>query len=455
MPTGASRPAAISCSGKQPYPVWRPLRSLLPRCGREPRRRRGCGSTRGPAFANLYGFWVSEQYSADPAGDNSDAQHLRPAGRRASSPRSAARRCSPPSTTSAARARTIRRCSTTTPTATPPTASVPSTCCNTATTSSTSARRSARRCCTLPLTFTAGFRAQPGRRRGVRHRLAARRLPRPCRRCRTAGKRGAVPVGRQGRVVRPDRGFRLRRRPHGLPRAGSSRAVTPRRRMSRSRIVLPEHDQQGRGHRTRLTTACSWTSTTSSDPCGSQQDLSLHCNLPVTYAAYNVRQGSAGSMLSGTASGAPETDRQTTVRGSIVRIDRACDGYRRRADARCRGRVRADQGRRHQGRSPVHPGADAGAGRAPEPTGSDQRRAQDAELGAAGAGRPPRGGDGLPQVPDQGTARRRRRRLQRNLQGQGRRLGDQDQGSRRLPLPPREHLDRARRQRQGRRCGGP
>ena len=73
-----------------------------------------------------------------------------------------------------------------------------------------------------------------------------------------------------------------------------------------------------------------------------------------------------------------------------------------------------------------------------------QCRAQDAELGAAGAGRPPRGGNGLPEVPDQGTARRRRGRFERDCQGERRRLGHEDQGPRRPPLPFREHLDGAR-----------
>ena len=58
--------------GKQPYPVWRPLRSLFfdPDINPEGGAVR---FTRGPAFANLYGFWVSEQYNPDPDGENSDA----------------------------------------------------------------------------------------------------------------------------------------------------------------------------------------------------------------------------------------------------------------------------------------------------------------------------------------------------------------------------------------------
>jgi hypothetical protein len=58
--------------GKQPYPVWRPLQSLFldPDVNPEGGAAR---FARGPVFANLYGFWVSEQYNADPDGENSDA----------------------------------------------------------------------------------------------------------------------------------------------------------------------------------------------------------------------------------------------------------------------------------------------------------------------------------------------------------------------------------------------
>jgi Putative porin len=58
--------------GKQPYPIWRPLQSIF----FDPDLNPEGGAvrfTRGPAFANLYGFWVSEQYSSDPDGENSDA----------------------------------------------------------------------------------------------------------------------------------------------------------------------------------------------------------------------------------------------------------------------------------------------------------------------------------------------------------------------------------------------
>ncbi len=58
--------------GKQPYPVWRPLQSIFfdPDINPEGGAVR---IARGPVFANLYGFWVSEQYNADPDGENSDA----------------------------------------------------------------------------------------------------------------------------------------------------------------------------------------------------------------------------------------------------------------------------------------------------------------------------------------------------------------------------------------------
>ena len=58
--------------GKQPYPLWRPLQSLF----FDPDINPEGGAVRfasGPVFANLYGFWVSEQYSSDPDGENSDA----------------------------------------------------------------------------------------------------------------------------------------------------------------------------------------------------------------------------------------------------------------------------------------------------------------------------------------------------------------------------------------------
>jgi len=58
--------------GKQPYPVWRPLRSLFLDADVNPEGG-ALRFRRGPVFANVFGFWLSEQYSADPAGDNSDA----------------------------------------------------------------------------------------------------------------------------------------------------------------------------------------------------------------------------------------------------------------------------------------------------------------------------------------------------------------------------------------------
>jgi hypothetical protein len=57
--------------GKQPYPVWRPLRSLFLDSDVNPEGG-ALRFNRGPAFVNLYGFRVSERYSADPAGENTD-----------------------------------------------------------------------------------------------------------------------------------------------------------------------------------------------------------------------------------------------------------------------------------------------------------------------------------------------------------------------------------------------
>lgn len=58
--------------GKQPYPVWRPVQHYFLDADVNPEG----GAVRfehGQAFANLYGFWVTEQFNADPAGENSDA----------------------------------------------------------------------------------------------------------------------------------------------------------------------------------------------------------------------------------------------------------------------------------------------------------------------------------------------------------------------------------------------
>lgn len=58
--------------GKQPYPVWRPTRSLF----LDPDVNPEGGSlrfTRGPFFGTAFGFWVSEQFNADPEADNTDA----------------------------------------------------------------------------------------------------------------------------------------------------------------------------------------------------------------------------------------------------------------------------------------------------------------------------------------------------------------------------------------------
>jgi hypothetical protein len=58
--------------GKQPYPVWRPTNYMFLDSDVNPEGA-ALRFSRGPVFANAYGFWVSEQYSADPEGENSDA----------------------------------------------------------------------------------------------------------------------------------------------------------------------------------------------------------------------------------------------------------------------------------------------------------------------------------------------------------------------------------------------
>jgi hypothetical protein len=58
--------------GKQPYPVWRPYNSLFLDSDVNPEGG-ALRFVRAPWFANAYGFWVSEQYDSDPAGENSDA----------------------------------------------------------------------------------------------------------------------------------------------------------------------------------------------------------------------------------------------------------------------------------------------------------------------------------------------------------------------------------------------
>ena len=177
--------------------------------------------------------------------------------------------------------------------------------------------------------------------------------------------------------------------------------------------------------------------------CAVQYGCHLCCNLPVTYAGVKSRQGKASGCSRAAQAGAAETDRQTTERGSIVRIDRACDGCRRRADAQCRGRVRADQRHGHQGRCPVHPVADAGAGRAPQPleTTNAELKTQNSELQAL-ADRREAEMEYLKaqtkELREEGAVA-----VERDLQGEGRRLGDQDQGPRRPPLPQREHLARS------------
>ena len=58
--------------GKQPYPVWQPLNQLFLDSDFNPEGG-AVRFDRGRLFANAYGFWLTEQYSADPDGENSDA----------------------------------------------------------------------------------------------------------------------------------------------------------------------------------------------------------------------------------------------------------------------------------------------------------------------------------------------------------------------------------------------
>lgn len=58
--------------GKQPYPVWRPAWSYFLDSDVNPEGG-AVRLSRGPVFANLYGYWLTEQFNADPAGENSDA----------------------------------------------------------------------------------------------------------------------------------------------------------------------------------------------------------------------------------------------------------------------------------------------------------------------------------------------------------------------------------------------
>jgi hypothetical protein len=65
-------PGANAVLGKQPYPVWRAQHSLFLDSDVNPEGgalRYG----RDRYFVNAYGYWVSEQYSSDPDGENSDA----------------------------------------------------------------------------------------------------------------------------------------------------------------------------------------------------------------------------------------------------------------------------------------------------------------------------------------------------------------------------------------------
>lgn len=58
--------------GKQPYPVWRPINSLFLDSDVNPEGG-AVRFARGAVFASAYGYWLTEQYSSDPAGPNTDA----------------------------------------------------------------------------------------------------------------------------------------------------------------------------------------------------------------------------------------------------------------------------------------------------------------------------------------------------------------------------------------------
>jgi FtsZ-binding cell division protein ZapB len=59
--------------GKQPYPVWRPAWSYFLDSDVNPEGG-AVRLARGPVFANVYGYWLTEQFNSDPDGENSDAR---------------------------------------------------------------------------------------------------------------------------------------------------------------------------------------------------------------------------------------------------------------------------------------------------------------------------------------------------------------------------------------------
>jgi hypothetical protein len=64
-------PGSNAVLGKQPYPVWRAQHSLFLDSDVNPEGG-ALRFARDRYFVNAYGYWVSEQYSSDPAGENSD-----------------------------------------------------------------------------------------------------------------------------------------------------------------------------------------------------------------------------------------------------------------------------------------------------------------------------------------------------------------------------------------------
>lgn len=67
------RPGHDLVLGKQPYPIWRPVNNLFFDSDVNPEGV-ALRVARGSMFANVYGYWLTEQYTADPAGDNTDAR---------------------------------------------------------------------------------------------------------------------------------------------------------------------------------------------------------------------------------------------------------------------------------------------------------------------------------------------------------------------------------------------
>ena len=58
--------------GKQPYPVWRPVHGLFFDSDFNPEGG-AVRLARGNLFVNAYGYWLTEQYTPAPAGENTDS----------------------------------------------------------------------------------------------------------------------------------------------------------------------------------------------------------------------------------------------------------------------------------------------------------------------------------------------------------------------------------------------